>query len=80
MRGPLIMLAVFGAVYVLATLTRQVFLADVVPIAYAEVPQSMWALDGAFLLRSLENISILGIIVVLVIAVSQWLRNRRPAA
>jgi hypothetical protein len=81
MRGPVILLALCGALFVLATGTRRWFLSDVVPIADAEVQQSMWALDAAFLLRALENIAVLGFVVALVIAASQWIRKRsRPAS
>jgi hypothetical protein len=81
MRGPVVLLASCGALYLLATGTRRLLLSDVVPIAFAEGSQSMWALDAAFLLRALENIAVLGFAVALLIAVSQWIRKRRrPAA
>jgi hypothetical protein len=79
MRSSVAFLAIFGALYLAATGTRRLFLSDVTPIGYADAPQSMWALDAAFLLRSLENIALLGFAALVVIAISQWIRKRgRP--
>jgi hypothetical protein len=79
MRNSITFLAIFGALYLAATGTRRPFLSDVAPIGYADALQSMWALDAAFLLRSLENIALLGFAALVVIAISQWIRNRgRP--
>ena len=81
MRSSVTFLAIFGAMYLAATGTRRLFLSDVAPIGYEDAPQSMWALDAAFLLRSLENIALLGFAALLVIAISRWVRNRgRPAS
>jgi hypothetical protein len=80
MRGPLTLLAICAVLYGLATGTRRLFLSDVVPIADADGPQSMWALDAAFLLRAIENIAILGFAAAIVIAVSLWVRKRGRSA
>jgi hypothetical protein len=81
MRGSVTMLAVLGLLYVLATGTRRLFLSDVKPIADAQAQQTMWVLDAAFLLRALENIAVLGFLVVLIMALAQWMRRpRRPTA
>jgi hypothetical protein len=80
MRGPLILIAVFAVVLVLATATRLLFLADVMPIADTEASQSMWALDAAFLLRSLENIAMLVIVIAVVMVASQLIKGRRHPA
>jgi hypothetical protein len=75
------MLAIFGALYLLATGARRLFLSDIVPIAAAEASQSMWALDAAFLLRALENVAVLGFVIALVAVLAQWVRKpRRPVA
>jgi hypothetical protein len=80
MRGLVLLLVIFGATYVLAAGTRRLFLSDVVPIAFEEAPQSMWALDAAFLLRAFEYIAAAGFAIALVIVLSQWARSRgRPA-
>jgi hypothetical protein len=73
LRGPVTMLAVFGALYGLATATRRLFLSGVMPIADEEVPQSMWLLDAAFLVRAVENIALLGLAAMLIIALAQWI-------
>lgn len=81
MRSSITFLAIFGTMYLAATGTRRLFLADVTPIGYEDAPQSMWALDAAFLLRAVENIALLGFAALLVIALSQWIRKRgRPAS
>jgi hypothetical protein len=83
MRGPVTMLALLGALYVLATATRRLFLAGVKPIADAEAGQSVWVLDAAFLVRSVENIAALGFAILLIIVLAQWIRtmkSSRPGA
>ena len=71
MRGPVTMLPIFAALYALATATRRLFLAGVVPISEEEAPQSIWLFDAAFLLRTLENIALLGLAAMLLIIVAQ---------
>ncbi len=71
MRGPVAMAAIFGALYGVATATRRLFLSDVMPIADERAPQPMWALDAAFLVRALENIALLGLAALLIIALAQ---------
>jgi hypothetical protein len=83
MRGPVAMLALLAALYVLATATRRLFLSDVVPIADERAPQSMWMLDAAFLVRSVENIAALGFAILLIIVLARWIRmltSGRPGA
>jgi hypothetical protein len=74
MRGPAVLLALLGAVYVLATATRRLFLSAVMPIADQEAPPSWWMLDAAFLVRSVENIAALGFAIVLIILFARWIR------
>jgi hypothetical protein len=81
MRGPITLFAVFVALYVITTATRRLFLSGVLPIADEEVPQSIWLLTAAFLIRALENIALLGLTAMLLIALTQWVRTvrfRRP--
>jgi hypothetical protein len=81
MRGPVTMLAIFTALYALATATRRLFLSGVTPIAGEQAPQPMWLLDAAFLVRALENIALLGLAAMLLMALAQWIRTttfRRP--
>jgi hypothetical protein len=44
-------------VFAAAFAARRTFFADVMPVAWGQEPQSLWALGTAFLLRSIENIS-----------------------
>jgi membrane protein insertase Oxa1/YidC/SpoIIIJ len=83
MRGAVIMLAVFAALYGLATATRRLFLSGVKPISDEQAPQSMWLFDAAFLLQTVEYVALLGIVAMLVIALAQWMRtagSRGPGA
>jgi hypothetical protein len=77
MRGPVILLAIFAALYVLAAGGRRLFLSGVTPIADEQAPQSMWLLDAAFLVRALENIAMLGLAAMLLIALAQWLMTTK---
>jgi hypothetical protein len=77
MRGPATLLALLGALYVLATATRQLFLSGVMPIADEEAPPSLWMLSAAFVVRSVENIAALGFAIVLIIMLAQWIRTMR---
>jgi hypothetical protein len=77
------MLAVFAALYVLATATRRLFLSGVKPISDEQAPQSWWLLDAAFLMQALEYIALLGLAAMLIIALAQWMKTtgfRRPGA
>lgn len=83
MRSAITMLVIFAAVYALAASTRRLFLSGVAPIADEQAPQPMWLLDAAFLVRAVENIALLGLAAMLIIALAQWLRTagfRRPGA
>ena len=57
-------LAVYGAAFA----ARQVFAPGIVPIAFAEEPQSSWAVQLAFLLRATEMIAGLSGILLLIAA------------
>jgi hypothetical protein len=58
MRGLLIFLAASAAILAASLLTRHLFLADIVPVAWAEEPQALWAVEAAFLLRATEFVAI----------------------
>ena len=45
---------VFAAVFAAALGLERTFVPDVVPIAFADLPQPSWMVQTAFLLRSLE--------------------------
>jgi hypothetical protein len=57
LRGPLIFLAGSIGVLVASLAVRLAFLADVVPVAWADEPQSLWAVEAAFLLRATEFVA-----------------------
>jgi hypothetical protein len=81
LRGPVAMLVIFAALYALATVTRRLFLSDVKPISDEEAPPSWLLFDAAFLVRSLENIALLGLAAVLLVAlVLSATGFRRPGA
>ena len=47
----------FSAVFAVAFGAQQMLVADIVPVAYADVPQPLWAVGTAVVLRALELIS-----------------------
>ena len=60
----LVCLAVYGAAFA----TRQILAPGIVPIAFAEEPQSLWIVQLAFLLRAVEMIAGLSGILLLIAA------------
>jgi len=58
---------IFAAAYTL----RVIIVPNVVPIAEGEQPS--WQLQFAFALKSIENIGIFGMVIVLLLAMSRWL-------
>ena len=47
----------FAAIFAAALGAERHFVPDIVPIAFADVPQSFWALQAAFVLRTIELIT-----------------------
>jgi hypothetical protein len=47
----------FSAVFAAAFGAEQTLVPDVVPVAFAEEPQPLWAVETAFVLRALELMS-----------------------
>jgi hypothetical protein len=70
------LLALCGAVFASAFAIERIFFPDIVPIAWAEEPQALWAVEGAFLLRAIENIAATVAAIVLIIAGLRWVRQR----
>lgn len=60
MRRALLLLGICVAVFAAAVAARIAFVPDVVATAYAEEPQSVWQLETAFLLESIENLALFG--------------------
>jgi hypothetical protein len=75
-RVMLTLLALCAAVFAAAFAVQRIFFSDVVPIAWAEEPQALWAIEGAFLLRAIENIAAIVAAIVLIIAGLRWVRQR----
>jgi len=75
-----ICVALFGAAFA----ARMALVPGIVAVAYAEEPQSIWALETAFLLRSIENVALLaaGLMLALIIGSVVWpkLRGTPPKA
>jgi hypothetical protein len=61
-------IAVFAAAFAI----RHVFFAGIVSVAAAEEAQSLWALDVAFGLRTIENIAIFGNALLLIAIIAGW--------
>jgi hypothetical protein len=64
--------AVFGA----ALGVERLFVPDIVPIAFAEEPQPGWAVQLAFLLRTVELMTAVVAILALVLSLAMWARGR----
>ena len=65
-------LAVFGA----AIGAERWFVPNIVPIAFAEEPQPGWAVQFAFLLRTVELLTATVAILALVLLIGTWARRR----
>jgi len=57
MRDLLIFLGGSVATLAAALLVRHFLLPDIVPVAWAEEPQPLWAVEAAFLLRATEFVA-----------------------
>ncbi len=55
---------------------RRVFVPDIVPIAFAEEPQPGWAVQLAFLLRSMELMTVIVALLALVLLLGTWAMGR----
>jgi len=62
----------FTAVFVAALAAERAFVADIVPVAYADVPQPLWAVGTAVMLRALELISGTMTFVAIVLLCGVW--------
>ncbi len=57
MSGALKLFLLSLGVFVAATMAERVFAPDIVPIAWSEEPQKLWAVEAAFLLRATQYIA-----------------------
>jgi lysylphosphatidylglycerol synthetase-like protein (DUF2156 family) len=63
-------------VYAAAMAAQRFFVPNVVAIAATEEPQPLWALETAFVLRSIENIALFVAIILIALIAAQWVRRR----
>jgi hypothetical protein len=78
MRAAVKLLLLSLLVFAVAFGIRRTLLWDVMPIAWDEGAQSLWALGAAFLLRSIENLAaVLAVIVLAFLLINVWLRRHR---
>jgi hypothetical protein len=57
MKGGWKLFLLFAAIFALAFGAERMFLPDIVPIAFADEPQPLWAVETAFILRAIELMS-----------------------
>ena len=62
----------FAAVFAVAIGAERTFVADVVPVAFADLPQPLWAVLTAMVLRALELISGTVAFVALILMCGVW--------
>jgi len=68
-------LAVFG----LAFAARRMFFWDIKPVSWEQDSQPVWALETAFLLRSIENLGLAMAVIMLAVALGLWINGRRQS-
>ena len=82
MRRLFLLLGMCLVVFGVAFAARIALVPDVVAVAYAEAPQSIWALETAFLLESIENVALAGTAIMLALIIGKlvWpmIGVRRP--
>jgi len=81
MKAGLKLFLLFAAIFALALGAERLFVPDVVPVAFAEEPQSLWSVETAFVLRTIELMSGGVALVALVLTFAAWakqLSGRRP--
>ncbi len=74
MRRSLLLLAGLLAIFSAARAAHVVFFSDIVPVGYADTPQSLWAVETTFLLQATEYVAAACIVLMLVIVARTWLR------
>jgi hypothetical protein len=70
------MLALAVLAFAAALALRWAFLWDIAPVPWEEHPQAVWALEAAFLLRTVENVAAIVAVIVLGFIVALSLRGR----
>ena len=67
----LLSVVVFGVTFG----AERIFLPDIVPVAFADEPQPLWALETAFVLRALELMAAGAAIIALVLMLGALAKN-----
>jgi hypothetical protein len=67
-------------VFAVAFTVTELLVPDIVAIADIDSQQPLWALETAFLLRAIENITVFGGVLLLVAAAARWLSRRTKRA
>jgi hypothetical protein len=78
-RAALRLFIVSVAVFGLAFAARRMFFWDIKPVSWEQDSQPIWALETAFLLRSIENLGLAVAVIMLVVALALWINRRRPS-
>jgi hypothetical protein len=73
------MFLLFTVIFAVALGVQWLFVPDIVPIGFAEEPQPQWAVQVAFLLRTIELLSAAVALIALALMAALWARGRlRP--
>jgi hypothetical protein len=75
MRSGWTMFLLFTVIFAVALGVQWMFVPDIVPIGFAEAPQPQWAVQVAFLLRTIELLSAAVALIALALTVAVWARR-----
>jgi hypothetical protein len=64
------------AVFGVAIAARRMFFWDIKPVSWEQDTQPVWALETAFLLRSIENLGLAVAVIMLAVALGFWINRR----
>ena len=70
----------FAAVFAAAFVAEQTFVSDVVPVGFAAMPQPLWTVGTAFVLRALELMAGSVAIIALLLMCGVWANKLAGAA
>jgi hypothetical protein len=76
MRAGLIFFLLFAVVFGVALGAERLWVPDIVPIAFAEEPQPGWAVQLAFLLRTIELMAAAVSIIALAVMFGAWANSK----
>jgi hypothetical protein len=73
------MFLLFTVIFAVTLGVQVMFVPEIVPIGFAEAPQPPWAVQVAFLLRTIELLSAAVALIALALMAALWARRRlRP--